>query len=173
MEAKLKNLIREVPDFPKPGISFKDITPLLTDHSIYEEIIDQLASPYKGLNIDYIAGIESRGFLFGMGLAQKMGAGFIPVRKAGKLPRATISTTYSLEYGEATIELHSEDIPSGSNVIIHDDLLATGGTALAAADLIQKAGGHLKGFSFIIELEFLSGRQKLEDRSSVNSLVSY
>lgn len=173
MEDQLRKLIREVPDFPKPGISFKDITPLLSDHHLYNEIIEHLALPYKDVKVDYVAGIESRGFLFGMGLAQKLGAGFIPVRKAGKLPRDTFSTTYSLEYGEATIELHKEDIDPGSEIIIHDDLLATGGTALAASDLIYKAQGNLRGFSFIVELEFLQGRAKLEKQNIVHSLISY
>ena len=169
---KIRGRIKEVPDFPKPGISFKDITPLLLDPALYSELIDKLAAPFTGQQIDFVVGMESRGFLFGMGLAQKLGAGFIPVRKKGKLPRPTYGIQYDLEYGSAELEIHREDIPTGSKVLIHDDLLATGGTAQATQKLVEIAGAQVIGFSFIIELSFLKGREHLK-HNAIQSIVAF
>ncbi|MGB0177563.1 MAG: adenine phosphoribosyltransferase [Owenweeksia sp.] len=169
---KIRDRIKEVPDFPKPGISFKDITPLLFEPELYPELIDEIAKPFANEQVDFVAGMESRGFLYGMGLAHKLGAGFIPIRKKGKLPRPTHTVSYDLEYGSAELELHREDIPRGSRVLIHDDLLATGGTASAALQLIQKMEAEVVGLCFIIELDFLNGRERLGTRN-LHSLVHY
>lgn len=171
-EQRLRNSIKEVPDFPKPGISFKDITPLLAEVDLYPKIIESLAKPWIN-KIDIVVGIESRGFLFGMGLAQFLKVPFVPVRKVGKLPRSVISESYDLEYGSASIEVHSEDIPAESKVLIHDDLLATGGTALAASQLMKKANATTSGFSFIIELEFLKAANELQKIAAIHSLLKY
>ncbi len=171
-ENLLKKHIKEVPDFPKPGISFKDITPLLSQVELYPGIIESLAKPWIG-KVDMVVGIESRGFLFGMGLAQFLKVPFVPIRKKGKLPRKTISQSYDLEYGSATIEIHHEDIKPGTRVLIHDDLLATGGTAIAASLLLKKAEAITSGFSFIVDLEFLKATAKLQEYASSHSLVQY
>lgn len=171
-EKILKQFIKEIPDFPKPGISFKDITPLLAEVDLFSEIIESLGQPWKA-KVDLVAGIESRGFLFGMGLAQFLKVPFVPIRKKGKLPRATLSQSYDLEYGSATIEIHKEDISPGSRVLVHDDLLATGGTAVAASMLLKKAGAIPNGFSFIIELEFLKAANKLQEFANIHSLIKY
>lgn len=173
MQELLKSIIKEVPDFPKPGISFKDITPILERVDLHAQIIESLALQFQETQIDYVAGIESRGFLFGMGLAQYLKVPFIPIRKVGKLPRATFQQSYDLEYGSATLEIHQESIFSGAKVLIHDDLMATSGTALATAKLLAQAKAHVAGFSFIIELEFLDAREKLAHLAKVDSLVSY
>jgi len=157
----LKSNIRTIHDFPKPGIEFKDITPLLKDPDTLELTSQLLARPYRHSQIDYVLGIESRGFLFGTNLAQDLHAGFIPIRKPGKLPAQTISATYALEYGNDTVEIHEDALPNGANVIIHDDLIATGGSAKAATELAEKLGASVTGYSFIIELEDLKGREKL------------
>ena len=164
--------VRDIPDFPKEGIIFKDITPVLRDPELCLAILDELHDRWVGQGVDVVAGIESRGFLFGMGLAMRLGVPFVPIRKEGKLPAETVKTSYELEYGEAVIEMHKDAIHSDHKVLIHDDLLATGGTAKAAADLIQKVGGGVAGFSFLIELDFLNGREKLGD-GRVDSLVNY
>lgn len=169
----LKSIIKEVPDFPKPGISFKDITPILSKPEYFDDIIEALLTPFSHLEIDAVAGIESRGFLFGIGMAKKLNVPFIPIRKQGKLPRATYQSSYDLEYGQATIELHKEDISPEANILVHDDLLATGGTARATKDLISQAKANSIGFSFLIELDFLKGRQSLEQESFVSSIVHY
>ncbi len=174
LQPKIKKVIRDVPDFPKKGIVFKDITPILHHQQLCTEIVDSLADHYKNKNIDAVVGIESRGFLFGFLLANKLNKPFILARKAGKLPYKTISYEYELEYGNATIEMQVDDIQPGWNVLIHDDLLATGGTAEAAAKLIQMQNGKIAGFAFLVELEFLNGRKKLEIYSSaILSLVGY
>lgn len=157
----IRNAIRLVPDFPKQGILFKDITPLLHDAKIGTLIVDEFARQFSGKNIDAIAGIESRGFLFGYALALKMGVPFIPIRKSGKLPWRTVGVDYALEYGTARIEMHEDAVKPGWNVMIHDDLLATGGTASAAAQLVQQQGGNVAAFSFVVELDFLKGREIL------------
>jgi adenine phosphoribosyltransferase len=174
IEQRLKEAIRDVADFPKPGIMFKDITPILNDNTLCDDIVDETVKRLQGIKIDAIAGIESRGFLFGFLLAQKLRVPFIPVRKAGKLPYQTISYTYNLEYGTATIEVHTDALKPGDNVLIHDDLLATGGTAIAAAELVKQLGGIVAGYSFIVELEFLNGRDSLvQYTDNVISLVGF
>lgn len=167
----LKSNIRNIPDFPKPGIAFKDITPLLKKPDTLELTSQMLARPFRHDQIDYVVGIESRGFLFGTNLAQDLHAGFIPIRKPGKLPADTVSATYALEYGEDTVEMHSDAIEDGANVIIHDDLIATGGSAQAATDLVEKLGANVVGYSFIIELEALQGRELLSDTAKYEVLM--
>lgn len=159
----LKNLVRDIPDFPKPGIVFKDITPLLTNPQAYRKIVDQFVERYRSKKLDVIVGIESRGFLFASVLAYQLGCSLAIMRKKGKLPYTTVSYTYKLEYGEDTIELHEDALQKGSRVIIVDDLLATGGTAQAAAHLTEKMGAKVEELAFVIELEFLKGRDKLRD----------
>jgi len=171
-EEAIRRLIRDVPDYPKPGIIFKDITPLLKDSGAFRLCVDELASRISGTDFDYIVGIEARGFVLGGALAYKMGKGFIPVRKKGKLPYTTVSKEYQLEYGSATIEMHKDSFEKGDRIMIVDDLLATGGTALATATLIEDMGGIVSGFAFIIELSFLDGRKAL-GRRGVTALVKY
>lgn len=174
IELRIKQTVRDVADFPKPGIIFKDITPILKDAGLCREITTALQEQVKDMKIDLIAGIESRGFLFGMSLANLMGIPFVPMRKAGKLPYKTVRQEYDLEYGSAALELHEDAIFAGQRVLIHDDLLATGGTVVAASKLIEKLGGKIAGYSFIIALDFLKGRDRLEDFSApVYSLASY
>ena len=168
----IKKMIRDVPDFPKKGIIFRDITTAIKDAKTMQKIVDLMADEYKNEKIDYVAGIESRGFIFGMPIAYKLGCGFIPIRKPGKLPAETISQEYSLEYGSDKIEIHKDAIKKGDRVLIVDDLLATGGTAAAAAKLVQSTG-ELAGISFLIELEDLKGRDKLPEGVKVTSLVKY
>lgn len=172
MTVDLKKYIRSIKDFPKEGIMFRDITTLLKEPEAIDQSIDQLLNFCEGLKIDKVVGIESRGFILGGLLAYKLGVGFIPVRKPGKLPGETESATYQLEYGEDKIEIHKDAINPGDKVILHDDLLATGGTAEAACKLIEKLGGEIVQVSFIIELTFLNGREKLKDYD-VSSLISY
>ncbi len=168
----LSKLIREVPDFPIPGINFYDITTLLKDQEGLRLTIDALVDQYKDSKIETVVGIESRGFIFGAPLAYRLGAGFVPVRKPKKLPAETLSVTYELEYGTDTLEIHKDAVSNGSKVLIVDDLLATGGTAKAAADLVTKLGGDVVSLMFIIELAFLNGRSKF-DGYDVRSLISY
>jgi adenine phosphoribosyltransferase len=158
---QIKSAIRDIPDFPKPGIIFKDITPILKDPQLCENIVNAFVEKLKGTRIDAIAGIESRGFLFGLTLATKLGVPFVPVRKAGKLPFTIKQKAYKLEYGTATIELHTDAFEPGQHIMIHDDLLATGGTALAASELIREMGGIVAGFSFVIGLGFLNGLERI------------
>ncbi len=160
-------------DFPKPGISFKDITPILQNPGLCAEILDQMMVHCQALEPDVIIGLESRGFMFGFALAQRLGIGFIPVRKPGKLPRDVYSERYELEYGSAILELHREDILPDSKVLIHDDLLATGGTAAAAASLVNKVGARLVGYDFLVELKFLNGKHLLPANVPVHSMVEY
>ncbi|MHB9139154.1 MAG: adenine phosphoribosyltransferase [Victivallaceae bacterium] len=159
---KIKAVVRDVPDFPKPGIIYKDITPILQDGEIFSALINYLADPYRNNMPKYVAGIESRGFIFGAALAAELGCGFIPVRKAGKLPYKTIRQSYSLEYGEATIEMHEDAAAAGDKIVLIDDLLATGGTAQAAISLLRKLNVEIIGVEFIIELAFLNGRDVLK-----------
>jgi len=158
---QIKAAVRDILDFPKPGIIFKDITPILKDPALCQNIVDAFAEKLAGTKIDVIAGVESRGFLFGLMLAIKLGVPFVPVRKAGKLPYAIKQKIYELEYGTATIEMHTDAIEPGQHVLIHDDLLATGGTVTAASELITDLGGIISGFSFVIGLGFLNGREKI------------
>ena len=168
----LKKLIREVPDFPKPGILFYDITTLLKDKDGLRMVIDLMTEHIAPMKPDYVMGIEARGFIFAPTVAYKLGAGFIPVRKPKKLPGATERITYDLEYGSDTLEVHTGAIPKGARVAIADDLLATGGTSLAAAQLVQKIGGTVAGLAFMVELDFLNGRNRLKDYN-VSSLIRY
>lgn len=171
---KLEKIIRNIPDFPKAGINFKDITPLLLDTEISHDIIDGFISKLNSIEIDAIVGIESRGFLFGFLLANKMGIPFIPARKVGKLPGETVSYKYDLEYGSAELEIHRKDIKKNWKVLIHDDLLATGGTANATACLIDKLEAKVVGFTFIVNLSFLNGEELLLKHSNnVISLIDY
>jgi adenine phosphoribosyltransferase len=165
IEQQIKQAIRDIPDFPKPGIIFKDITPILKDAGLCGSITDEFVAKLKGQHIDVVAGIESRGFLFGLTLANKLGVPFVPIRKAGKLPHAVTQKVYELEYGSATIELHTDAFEPGSRVLIHDDLLATGGTVTAASELIQEMGGEVAGFTFVVGLGFLNGRERIEPLS--------
>lgn len=159
---KLENAIRDIADFPKPGIVFKDITPILKDAGLCSEVIDEFVNRLDGIQIDVIAGIESRGFLFGLMLANKLGIPFVPIRKKGKLPFKTVEEPCELEYGSAILELHTDAIYPGQRVLIHDDLLATGGTVSAATRLVQKLKGEVAGYAFVISLDFLNAREKLE-----------
>lgn len=170
--ALLKDNIRNIPDFPKPGIQFKDITPLLKNSDTLELTSQVLARPFRHMNIDYVVGLESRGFLFGTNLAQDLHAGFVPIRKPGKLPSKTISATYALEYGEDQIEMHSDAIHEGARVLIHDDLIATGGSAKAATELVTELGGEVVGYSFIVELAALQGKDQLPEAAKMEILIS-
>ena len=168
----LRSFIRDVPDFPKPGITFKDITPLLKSPEALENVLDLWAKRYSDKKIDVIVAMESRGFIFGAALANRIGAGFVPVRKPGKLPWKTFSETYELEYGQDTLQIHQDALKAGDNVVVIDDVLATGGTAAASIRLVEKAGGKIVEASFLIELNFLNGRQKLKT-TPVFSIIQY
>ncbi|MBZ5630733.1 MAG: adenine phosphoribosyltransferase [Acidobacteriia bacterium] len=168
----LKQLIREVPDFPKPGILFYDITTLLKDKLGFAKLVDSLGQCYIGRRVDLVLGIEARGFIFGPALAYRLNAGFVPVRKPKKLPAATAKWTYDLEYGTDTLEVHQDAIQPGQTVILVDDLLATGGTALATTKLVESLGGKVDSLAFIVELDFLKGRDKLAGYEVV-SLLHY
>ena len=157
----LEDYIRDVPDFPKEGVVFKDITPLLADAQALTETVRRLAEPYASAGVELVAGVESRGFIFGTAVAERLGAGFVPIRKPSKLPAETVSADYELEYGSDTIEIHADAIRPGQKVLMVDDLLATGGTMKAACELVGKRGGEILGPAFVIELSFLHGRDKL------------
>jgi adenine phosphoribosyltransferase len=172
MEEKLKRVIRDVPDFPKPGILFKDITPILSEPDLLRETVEALARPFRAEGISKVLGIESRGFIFAPLLAVALGTGFVPARKPGKLPWETISESYALEYGNDALEIHRDAFKPGERVLLVDDLLATGGTASAAARLVEKIGGTVVGAAFVIELEFLGGRLKLPI-SRIHTLVRF
>ena len=169
--AHAKGLVRDIPDFPKKGILFRDVTPLLKDHRALQAVTHALAEPWRG-KVDVVAGMESRGFIFGAVLAQELGVGFIPVRKSGKLPYKTESVRYGLEYGQDTLEVHVDACKPQERVLICDDLIATGGTAAATAQLIDRIGGRVSGYSFVIELSELGGRKKLGNRT-VEALFVY
>ena len=169
---KIKKIIRDVPDFPKKGILFKDITPLLADPAAFREMVKLMAEPYRGRGITKVLGIEARGFLLAAPIAMELHAGLVPVRKSGKLPYKTISATYALEYGQDTLQIHEDSLQKNETVLIVDDVLATGGTANAVCELVDKLGGRVAAIAMLIELEFLKGRSKLTGRE-VNSLIKY
>ena len=169
---QLKARIRHIPDFPKPGILFYDITMLLRDPQGFAEMVDALAAPHRGTGIDVVVGIESRGFIMGAAVAYALGCGFVPIRKPGKLPSTTLRESYALEYGTDTLEMHTDAITPGQRVLIVDDVLATGGTAAAAARLVRAVGGDLVALGFLIELEFLQGRTRLPGEQ-VASVLQY
>ncbi len=168
----LRAKIREVPDFPKPGILFYDITTLLKDADAFREVIDRMAEMVKDERIDLVVGMESRGFIFAAPLADRLGAGFVPVRKLGKLPAETLEVEYDLEYGTATLEIHRDAIRAGQRVLIVDDLLATGGTVLGTIELVSRLGGEIAGLSFMVELTALGGRAKLGE-FAIHTLLAY
>lgn len=172
-ETRLEDWIREVPDFPKPGILFKDITTLLKQPAALREAADLLAERFADRRIDQVVGIEARGFIFAPLVAYRLNAGFVPVRKPGKLPAETAARTYELEYGSDTLEMHVDGLASGDRVALVDDLLATGGTARAAADLIESVGARVEAVGFVVELTYLEGRRRLEGYDVVESLVRY
>jgi adenine phosphoribosyltransferase len=174
MADKIKNAIRIIPDFPKPGIQFKDITPVLSNPEAFQQAIDIFVARYKDEGITQVACIESRGFIFGAPVALALGAGMTLIRKKGKLPAETVQETYALEYGVDTLELHADALTAKDKVLVIDDLLATGGTAVAAGNLIDKLGAEVHAFAFLVELSFLEGRRKLQDNHrEVFSILSY
>jgi adenine phosphoribosyltransferase len=168
----LRRLIREIPDFPKPGIGFKDVTPLMADAEALREAVGLLADYARPLQVDCVVAAEARGFLLGPALALELGAGFVLARRPGKLPHETVSAAYALEYGEGTLEMHTDAARHGSRVLVHDDLLATGGTARALCDLVERVGGEVVGCSFLIELAFLGGRERLAPHPA-HALLTY
>ncbi|WCT13811.1 adenine phosphoribosyltransferase [Mucilaginibacter jinjuensis] len=161
IDQQIKAVIRDIRDFPKPGIIFKDITPILKEPPLCNDIVDAFIEQLGDTRVDVVAGVESRGFLFGLTLANKLSVPFVPVRKAGKLPYTIKQKVYELEYGTATIEVHTDAFEPGQRILIHDDLLATGGTVCAASDLIQEMGGIIAGFSFVVGLNFLNGKERI------------
>jgi adenine phosphoribosyltransferase len=167
----LKKCIRSIPDFPKPGIMFRDITPLLADPRAFREAIRRMAAPYKKGAVDAVIGAESRGFIFAAAMALELGAGFVPVRKKGKLPFKTASVSYDLEYGTDTLQMHTDAVSAGTRVLMVDDLLATGGTMAACCEMVQAAGGKILGIEFLIELAFLKGRAKLGNHPVRSQIV--
>ncbi|MDZ7260823.1 MAG: adenine phosphoribosyltransferase [candidate division KSB1 bacterium] len=169
---QLKHLIRNVPDFPKKGIGFKDITTLIKDGKAFRKAVDDLAEPFQDKGVDLVVGVEARGFIFAAALAYKWGVGVIPVRKPGKLPAETLKEEYALEYGTDAVEIHKDAIQKGQRVLIVDDLLATGGTVAATARLVERLGGQIVGIAFLIELSFLKGREKLKKYQTV-SLIKF
>ncbi len=160
---RLREHIRDVPDFPEPGVMFKDITPLLADHATFTATVEALAAPFRASQVDVVAGIEARGFVLGAPVALALGAGFVPVRKKGKLPGQTVEASYDLEYGSATIEITSDAITTGARVLVVDDVLATGGTAAATVELMRRCGADIVGVALLMELGFLEGRQALAE----------
>ena len=174
IQEKLDKVIRTIPNFPKDGISFKDITPLLLDSSLTNNINDEFIIKLEGVKIDAIVGVESRGFLFGFLLANKMEIPFVPIRKVGKLPGETLQYKYDLEYGSAEVEIHKNDVQKGWNILIHDDLLATGGTASAAAELVLRLGCKVSAFTFVVNLDFLNGKKEIKEyTNNIISLIEY
>jgi adenine phosphoribosyltransferase len=172
MAVDLASYVRDIPDFPKPGIVFKDITPVLASAEALDAAVTQLADTARPLEVDVVVGAEARGFLLGAALARELGAGFVLARKPGKLPHTTVRAEYQLEYGTDALELHSDAVASGARVLVHDDLLATGGTARALCELVEQLGGTVVGCAFLIELGFLNGRHKLA-QYNVSSLLRY
>jgi adenine phosphoribosyltransferase len=173
MMLDLKTLIRDVPDYPKPGVVFKDITPLLRSPSGLAMMVELMASPFRGKGVELVCGAESRGFIFGTAVAQSLSAGFVPIRKPGKLPSQTTRRTYDLEYGTDTLEIHADAISPGQKVLMVDDLLATGGTLRACCELVEELGGDLVGATVAIELSFLPGREKLGKFGDVHAVLRY
>jgi adenine phosphoribosyltransferase len=171
---RTRRTVREIPDYPKPGVDFKDITPVLEDPGLTRDLLQRFRNEAEAMGANAIVGVESRGFLFGMALAIEMGVPFITVRKKGKLPAETVSYSYELEYGSEEIEMHADSLKEGMKVLIHDDLLATGGTAAAAAELVKEQGGEVAGFGFLIELSFLGGESRIRPYSeNIFKLLSY
>lgn len=170
---KLTRMIHDVPDFPKPGVVYKDFTPLLADPSSLALAVELMANPYRGKGIDLVVGAESRGFIFGIAIAQALSAGFVPVRKPGKLPREVHGVEYDLEYGSDRLELHQDALKSGQRVLMVDDLLATGGTMRASCQLVEKTGAEIAGITVLIELDFLNGRDLLDGYSELHSVLRY
>jgi adenine phosphoribosyltransferase len=170
---QLRALIRDVPDFPKPGIVFKDFTPLLADPKGLALAVELMANPYRGAGIEVVVGAESRGFIFGTAIAQALSAGFVPIRKPGKLPRPVFGVDYALEYGRDRLEIHADGIRRGERALLVDDLLATGGTLVACVDLLRQCGAQIAGISVLIELEFLKGRDRLAGLGEVRSVLKY
>jgi len=170
---KIESLIRDVPDWPKPGIVFKDITPLLSHPAGLAMAVELMANPYRGTGVDLVAGAESRGFIFGTAIAQSLSAGFIPIRKPKKLPYKTAAIEYDLEYGKDTLEIHSDAIKKGQRVLMVDDLMATGGTMKACCDLVSGLGGKIAGITVLIELTFLTGRQRLKSYGDLHAVIKY
>jgi adenine phosphoribosyltransferase len=168
----LSKYIRAIPDWPVKGVLFRDITPLLADAAAFKAALDTMTAPFIGKEIEYVAAVESRGFIFGAAIAEKLNAGFVPIRKKGKLPFKTKSVTYDLEYGTDTIEVHADAFAKGAKVLLVDDLIATGGTIAAAAHLVEKLGGDVVGITFLIELSFLHGRDKLNSYN-VKTVITY
>lgn len=168
----VRSKIRDIPDFPQPGILFKDITPLLADPRAFHAVLDALAHSFLGTHVDAVVGIESRGFIFGGALAARLNASFVPVRKAGKLPYRTDRVAYSLEYGESELEMHRDSLSEGASVLVVDDLLATGGTAAAAGELVHRQGANVAAYAFIIELDDLNGRERLQDPAGPSQVFS-
>ena len=171
MSDSLIAAIRTVPDFPKPGVQFKDITPVLDDPALFQEAIERLATPFLAAEVTHIVGMEARGFWFGPTMAARLSAGFVPARKPGKLPCTTLREEYALEYGTDAIEIHADALKAGDRVLVHDDVIATGGTAAATARLVQQAGAEVVGFSFFVELAFLHGREQLPEGVLVRSVL--
>lgn len=169
---QLKNYIRDIPDFPKPGILFRDITPLLADKQAFSDAVKALAEPFADSAIDYVAAVEARGFIFGSAVAEALGAGFIPIRKKGKLPHKTTSVTYDLEYGTDTLEVHADAVADGGRILMVDDLLATGGTMAAACGLMEKLNAEIAALAFLVELTPLAGREKLANHN-IYTVISY
>ena len=173
LRARLAAHVRDVPDFPKPGVLFKDITPLLADARAFRECVEALAAPWRTQKIDAICGIEARGFIFGAALARALDAGFVPLRKPGKLPAATLAADFELEYGQARLEMHADALAPGARVLIIDDVLATGGTLAAARQLIERLGADIAGAAVLIELAFLHGRARWPEDLPLRALLSY
>lgn len=171
LRTRAASLVHDVPDHPRPGVTFKDITPLLADGATLGAVVDHMAAAVEG-PVDLVVGMEARGFILGAAVAVRLGAGFVPVRKEGKLPRATLSGAYDLEYGSAVLEVHPDTVPAGARVLVVDDVLATGGTAEATVRLVEQAGGVVVGLAFLMELTFLDGRRRLEGRP-VDVLLTY
>ena len=170
---KLETLIRDIPNWPKPGIMFKDITPLMSDPRGLAMAVEMMANPYRGQGIELVAGAESRGFIFGTAIAQSLSAGFIPIRKPKKLPYKTRSVEYALEYGTDKLEIHDDAVKPGQKVLMVDDLMATGGTMMACCDLVKGLGGNIAGITVLIELTFLTGRERLASYGELHSVVKY
>ena len=168
---RLAAALRTVPDFPQPGVAFKDLAPVLADPALSAELLDRLAAPWAGAGVTHVVGIEARGFWFGPALAARLGAGFLPARKPGKLPLPTATASYALEYGRDTLELQAQDLPGGARVLVHDDVIATGGTAGAACRLVEAAGGTLAGLSFAVEIAALDGRRQLPGGARVEAAI--
>lgn len=169
----LAQYVRDVPDFPKEGVLFKDITTLLKEPTAFREAVDRLAAPFENEGVDVVVGMESRGFIFAAPLAYRLDAGFVPVRKMGRLPAESVQVSYDLEYGHNTLELHKDAIQPGQRVLVVDDLLATGGTVLATTNLVEQLGGKVVGLAFLIELRYLNGRENLVDPPPIVSLIQY